>query len=247
MRQLLDAREHLDGALADRAALAGNLRDLRRINRLLGGADLSVRAIQGLLELPSRNGQATPETLRVLDVGTGAADIPLAMTRAFGPRYRVHVTATDSRSEVIDAALAISPGLGRRSDMALEIADGLALPYPDRSFDVAHTSLVLHHLSRADGVAMLRELGRVAGIGVVVNDLARGRLAWLGAWLLLHAMTRNRFTLHDGPLSVRRAYTRSEARDMLAEAGLRPTAEVVGLLGHRWAMAAVPEATGPTG
>jgi ubiquinone/menaquinone biosynthesis C-methylase UbiE len=246
MRQLVDAREHLDGALADRAALAGNLRDLRRINRLLGGADLSVRAIRGLLELPSRARPETLETLRVLDVGTGAADIPLAITRAFGPGYRVHVTATDSRSEVIDAALAISPGLPRRPDIALEIADGLALPYPDRSFDVAHTSLVLHHLSRDDGVAMLRELGRVATIGVVVNDLARGRLAWLGAWLLLHAMTRNRFTLHDGPLSVRRAYTRREARDMLAEAGLRPTTEVVGLVGHRWAIAAVPEGIGPT-
>lgn len=239
MRQLIEAREHLDGALVDRAALAGNLRDLRRINRLLGGAGLSVRAIGGLLELPSRAGRTTPEMLRVLDVGTGAADIPLAIARAFGPRYRVHVTATDSRSEVIDAALAISPGLARQPNIALEIADGLALPYSDRSFDVAHTSLVLHHLSRDDGVHMLRELGRVASTGVVVNDLARGKLAWLGAWLLLHAMTRNRFTLHDGPLSVRRAYTRREARQMLAEAGLRPTTEVVGLLGHRWAIAAV--------
>lgn len=240
MRRLVDAHEHLDGALIDRTALAGNLGDLRRINRVLGGAELSVRAIRGLLEAASAAGQPIPQTLRVLDVGTGAADIPLAIVRARGPWHAVHVTATDSRSEVIDAALAISPGLARRRDLSLAVADGLALPYPNGAFDVAHASLVLHHLERDDAVRLLRELGRVAAIGVVVNDLARGRLAWAGAWLLLHAMTRNAFTLHDGPLSVRRAYTRREATELLAEAGLRPTNEILGVLGHRWAIAAVP-------
>ena len=61
----------------------------------------------------------------------------------------------------------------------------------------------------------------------------------LGAWLTLHLLTRNRFTLHDGPLSVRRAYTLAEVRALLAEAGLRPVWEIVGIAGHRWAIAAV--------
>jgi SAM-dependent methyltransferase len=233
-------REHLDGALVDRAALAGNLRDLRRINRVLGGSDLSVRAIRGLFEPPSPAAGTRLDTLRVLDVGTGAADIPLAIVRARGSWQAAHVVAVDSRAEVIDAALAISPELASHPRVSLAVADGLRLPYPAGAFDVAHASLVLHHLEPDDAVRFLRELRRVARLGVVVNDLARGRLGWLGAWLLLHAMTRNRFTLHDGPLSVRRAYTRPEARDLLAEAGLRPTREVVGLLGHRWAIAAVP-------
>jgi len=56
---------------------------------------------------------------------------------------------------------------------------------------------------------------------------------------VLHAMTRNAFTLHDGPLSVRRAYTRGEMRGLLDAAGLRPIAEVGGFAGHRWAIAAV--------
>lgn len=233
-------REHLDGALVDRAALAGNLRDLRRINRILGGAELSVRAIRGLFETPLPGAGTRLETLRVLDVGTGAADIPLAILRAQGPWRTARVTAVDSRPEVIDAALAISPELASHASVSLTVADGLGLPYPDETFDVAHASLVLHHLEPEDAIRFLGELRRVARVGVVVNDLARGRLAWLGAWLLLHAMTRNRFTLHDGPLSVRRAYTRPEARDLLAEAGLRPMREAVGLLGHRWAIAAVP-------
>lgn len=239
MRRLAGELEHLDGPLADRAVLAGNLSDLARINRLFGGVDLSLRGIRGLFAPPAPAEGDAPEVLRVLDVGTGAADIPLAMVRAFGPWREVRVTAVDSRPEVIRAAVALRPDLATDRRVEVGVADGRDLPYPDGAFDVAHASLVLHHLDPDAAVPFLQELGRVARVGVVVNDLGRGRLAWLGAWLLLHAMTRNAFTLHDGPLSVRRAYTPSEARDLLAQAGLVPAFEARALFGHRWVVAAV--------
>jgi hypothetical protein len=74
----------------------------------------------------------------------------------------------------------------------------------------------------------------------VTNDLARGRLRYVGAWVLLHVLTWNAFTRHDGPLSVRRAYSLPEARALLMEAGLRIVDEEIGFVGHRWALAAVP-------
>ena len=241
MRRLSSAGEYLDGALSDRATLVGNLRDLRRVNAIFGGAELSVRAMRGLIDQDGALAGAYVESLRVLDVGTGAADIPARMLRARGPWRAIHVTAVDSRPEIIEAALALEPSLAGEPNLSLALADGRALPYPDGAFDVAHASLVLHHLEPDDAIAFLRELRRVAGLGVVVNDLERSRLGWLTAWLLLHAMTRNRFTVHDGPLSVRRAYRRGEARDLLARAGFRPVREVVGIAGHRWAIAAVPK------
>jgi ubiquinone/menaquinone biosynthesis C-methylase UbiE len=239
MRRLVSAREHLDGVLSDQRTLLGNLRDLRRVNSIFGGAELSLGALRGVVQLTS---SAAPNSsaLRVLDVGTGAADIPVRMLQAGGPWQGIHVTAVDSRPEIIEAARALEPSLDEQPNLSLTVADGRALPFSDRAFDVAHASLVLHHLEPVDAIALLRELRRVARLGVVVNDLERSRLGWLGAWLLLHLVTRNKFTLHDGPVSVRRAYTRGEARAMLAEAGLRPVREPVGIAGHRWAIAAVP-------
>lgn len=235
MRRLDDVPEHLDGDLGDAEALVGNLRELRRINRRFGGTSLSVRAIGELVATSS----APPQRLlRVLDVGTGAADIPLALLRAAGPA-RLEVTAVDSRREVLDAAMVLDPGVRQAPGLTLDVADGRSLPWPDGAFDVVHASLVLHHLRRDEAVPFLRELARVASIGIVVNDLARSRMAWLGAWVVLHALTRNAWTLHDGPLSVRRAWTRAEAKALLRDAGLRPVGEVVGLARHRWAIAAV--------
>lgn len=240
MRRLSGELEHLDGPLADRATLEGNLADLARINGRLGGAALSIRALRALVAARAGDAGVAPAQLRVLDVGTGAADIPLALVRGRGWWGDIHVTAVDSRPEVIEAASAINPGLASEPRIELEVADGGALPYPDRAFDIAHASLVLHHLEPGTADAFLRVLRRVARVGVVVNDLQRGRLEWLGAWLLLHAMTRNPFTLHDGPMSVRRAYTRREARAMIEGAGLQPVFERSVLFGHRWAIAAVP-------
>ena len=231
MDRLTGVAELLDGPLDDRRALVGNLRDLTRINRITGGAALSRRAIDDL--------RALGHVGRILDVGTGAADIPVALVA--GARHAgrgIRVTATDSRTEILAAADLATPDLGAIAEIDLAIADGRALPYPDAAFDVAHASLVLHHLGPDDAVRFLGELRRVAGVGIVVNDLVRSRHAWIGGWLLVHAVATSRYTRHDGPLSVRRAYTRRELDELVAAAGLEPVAVQAGFAGHRVAIAA---------
>ena len=231
MHRLVGVSELLDGPLDDHAALVANLRDLARINRLTGGTALSREAIAELA--------AGRETISILDAGTGGADIPANLVADARQRgRRVAVTATDSRPEVLEAAIAARPSLERVPELTLAVADGRSLPYPDAAFDVAHASLVLHHLDPADATAFVRELRRVARDGIVVNDLVRGRVYWLGAEILVRTIARGRFTRHDGPLSVRRAYSRHELRDLLAAAGLREVATVVGFAGHRVAIAA---------
>lgn len=231
MKRASGAPELLDGHLDDPDVLRDNLRDLRRVNRLTGGVALSRRALEVLCPAP------TPVTF--LDVGTGAADIPIALLADARRRQRpMAVTATDSRPEVIDAARSARPAIDRVPELTLEVADGRALPYPDRSFDVVHTSLMLHHLEPADAVLMLRELARIARRGVIVNDLARRPITLIGGVLLSRLLTRNRYSRHDAPLSARRAYTLVEARALLVHAGLTPIHESRGVFGHRFAIAA---------
>jgi ubiquinone/menaquinone biosynthesis C-methylase UbiE len=232
MKRVTGVPELLDGHLEDAATLRGNLRDLKRVNRLTGGAGLSRRAIAFLAP--------PPDPLTVLDVGTGAADIPVALVSDDGREGRkVRVTATDSRDEVLTAAREVTPGLDEIEGLTLGVADGRKLPYSDNAFDVAHSSMVLHHLDPSDAVAFLQELSRVARRGIVVNDLSRKPITFIGAWLMSHAFTANRFSRHDAPLSARRAYTPSEVHALLHQAGLRPTYETRGIVGHRWAIVAV--------
>jgi len=231
MKRLSGARELLDGPLDDQPALMGNLRDLARVNRWLGGVRLSEA---GVAALAPGDGSFT-----LLDVGTGAADIPLALIdRARVAGRRLAVVGIDSRPEILAAAVIARPRLTATEELELHIGDGRSLPFGDRSFDIVHTSLVVHHLEPDATIELFREMGRVAHRGVVVNDVVRGRLAWAGAWLTAHLFTRNRYTRHDAPLSVRRAYTASELTVLLAAAGLRVDASATGLLGHRVVLAA---------
>jgi ubiquinone/menaquinone biosynthesis C-methylase UbiE len=237
MDRLADADELLDGPLDQPATLDGNLRDLRRFNRWLGGATLSAAALDALA--------AHRVDLTVLDVGTGGADIPVALARlARSRRRRLHAVGIDIRPEILAAAARARSGDADLDGVDLHIGDGRRLGYADRSFDVAHASLVLHHLAPSAAVDMLREMGRVARLGVVINDLDRTRAGWVGAWLLAHLLTANRYTRHDIPLSVRRAYRPPETAAMLLAAGLRPVRVIRGAFGQRYAIAAVPSAGG---
>ncbi len=234
MRRLADSPELLDGSELDPVTLAGNLCDLRRVNRLLGGVALSAAALEVL------TGADDGGSIAMLDVGTGGADIPLALMAAWRRRgRRLCVTGVDDRQVILDAALAARPAIRRIDDLTLLVADGRTLPFPDASFDVAHASLVLHHLEPPDAVALLAEMGRVARRGVIVNDAFRSPVALLAAVALSHLGTNNRYTRNDAPLSVRRAYQPDEARELLGRAGLRPVFERRRPVGWRWVMAAV--------
>ncbi|HET7038174.1 MAG TPA: methyltransferase domain-containing protein [Thermomicrobiaceae bacterium] len=203
--------------------LRGNLRDLARVNRWLGGVRLTKRAIESLA-----NHHDPAEPLAVLDVAGGGLDIPYALLEwgaARGPALRV--VASDLSAEILALDHGDIPRVG---------ADGRALPFADDSFDIATCSLALHHLEPAEARRMLREMARVSRLGIVVNDLVRSWAGLFGAFGLC-CLTGNPLTRHDAPLSVHRAYTRHQLRALLRAAGLEPVAEHR-CLGYRVALAA---------
>jgi ubiquinone/menaquinone biosynthesis C-methylase UbiE len=237
MERRTDAVELLDGPLDDPATLVANLRDLRRINRWLGGVGLSADAIDALA--------AHRAELTLLDVGTGGADIPLELLARATARGRgLTVVGVDNRPQILAAAAVANPAVATTPGLELWLGDGRSLPYPDRSFDVTHASLVVHHLLPEGAITLLREMARVARLGVVVNDLERSRVGWIGAWLLSHLLTANRFTRHDGPVSVERAYRADEMAAMMRTAGLTPVRTIRAAFGQRYAIAALPAAGG---
>jgi len=201
--------EKLDLPDLDPAELRANLRELALLNRLPGGAGASIRAIRHL---------AAGAEVSILDVGTGGGDLPLAFVRHWRRHGRWRVIANDSRQEILDLAVAWT---GADPDVTTLLADGRRLPIGDGEVDIAHASLLLHHLDPADAVLLLRELRRVSRRGVVINDLQRGMIPFSVTALVTAMLARSPYTRHDGILSARRAYTLRELDTMLAEAGLR--------------------------
>ena len=201
--------DELDAPVAD---LSRNLSDIARLNRI--GA---TQTIQRLVE-PFLAGQRPGETLRILDVGTGAADIPLALARwARGRGHRMRITALEMHPTIWRHAARAVEGT---PEVRIVGADALRAPIRPGSVDLALCSLVLHHLPEEVVVALLRQLAALVRVGFIVSDFRRGRLAWAAVWLVTRATACGRMARHDGPLSVRRAYTPAELARLSRRAGL---------------------------
>lgn len=215
----MEREELIDSTEPSAEDFAASFGDVARVNRYLGGTRAVLRVLPELLQ-----GAEAGRPLRVLDIATGSADIPRAITHAarrdtFGPGLRFDITALDNHPKVLAFARTATPR-DAYPEIRIVEGDAFALPYADDAFDIALCSLAFHHFGDERCVSLLREMERVSTRGFIVNDLRRDALACGLIWAVTRLVGANRLTRHDAPLSVLRAYTLPEYRAMAQESGI---------------------------
>ena len=220
----------MDQPSADPARLAESLADLAWLNRYLGGAATILQQLERLLTDFDR-----PQ-LRVLDVGAGGGDVLESVSRWCSQRgLEPCGVALDLVAGTVRIALTNVREWGRAGRIQVVRGNALKLPFSDRSFDVTYCNTFLHHLDPQAAVTCIREMARVSSSGVVVSDLRRDVFAYLSALVLARTLWRGHpYTRHDGPASVRAAYTLRDAKGLAERAGL--DAAIEAHPGFRWTL-----------
>ncbi len=120
-----------------------------------------------VLEVQARPGQS------VLDCATGTGDLALAFKASVGKAGSVIGT------DFCAAMLLPAPLKAQRAhlDVSFQVADAQALPYPDRSFDIASIAFGIRNVDSP--VLCLREMARVVKPGGRVAVLEFGQPAGL--------------------------------------------------------------------
>jgi ubiquinone/menaquinone biosynthesis C-methylase UbiE len=97
---------------------------------------------------------------RILDVGSGTGTMAVMIKQAYPA---AEVVGLDGDPQI----LAIARSKARNLGINIQFDQGMSfdLPYPDQSFDVVLTSMMLHHLSRDDKQRTAREMYRVLQTG----------------------------------------------------------------------------------
>ena len=183
-----------DDALAQRS-----LADIARTNRWFGGTSAVIAELRPFLAAAAVH----TRRLTLLDVGTGAGDIPQC-ARAVAAEVGVSMSTI---------GLEITPALAAASAARAGLAvagDARAIPLADHSVDIVTCSQVLHHFDDAAAQRVIGELHRVARMGVIIAEIRRCWAAaggvWLASWMLgFHPVSR-----HDGVTSVLRGFRASE-------------------------------------
>jgi 2-polyprenyl-3-methyl-5-hydroxy-6-metoxy-1,4-benzoquinol methylase len=197
----LDAGEH------DRA-----LQGLERINRW----SFSARIVWKPLKFAARESAGRP--LRVLDVATGAGDVPIALWRR---ARRAGLPLQIAGCDVSPQALAFARRRAEesRAEVSFFLLDALRDDVP-AGYDVVLSSLFLHHLDEGPAERFLRKVAEATGRMVLVNDLVRSARNYFTAYVVTRLLSASRVVHVDGPLSIEGAFTLSEVQALARRAGL---------------------------
>ena len=194
-----------------RGELEGALTDLSRVNQYLGNG----RAV--LKHLATMHAETANEGFTVLDVATGAADIPVTIaTWARQAGIRVGITAVDLDPICIEIA---RKRCESNPEITFAVADGFALPFANQRFDFVLCSKTAHHFSDEEVLRMIKEFSRVARRGYIIIDLRRSWVAYTLIYLLSRFFSRNRLSRSDGPLSVLKSFTAGELASLASRSG----------------------------
>ena len=209
--------ELLDTDSGTPAEVAGSLSDLRQINRLFGG----VATTQDMVLRVAR--KLNSSSLSLLEVAAGSGYVPeVASQWLHDHGLRLEVTLLDRAASHLTNG---NPGERNPGNETREnrgngnravVADALALPFRDASFDLVSCNLFAHHLGPQEVVQFVDEALRVCRVAVLINDLVRHPLHLTLVYAAL-PLYRSRLTRHDAPASVRQAYTPEEMRTLVAQ------------------------------
>mgnify|MGYP003116465444 FL=1 len=175
---------------------------LGSINKWLGGNRITLDGIDQLLE-----GHSKDKTCTIIDLGCGHGDI-LRLVADFGRKkgYNFKLIGIDANQDAIDYANELSvnyPELSFRNE------DIFSEEFQEINYDIALTTLFLHHFKEDEIVNLLSSLSDKATIGIVVNDLQRSEIAY-GLFKLLGIVISNYMIKQDGLTSILRAFKRED-------------------------------------
>jgi len=189
----IESEELLDAGEVTAEDRERSLRDLRRINRFLGGVGVYRKLIR------------TFDPRSILDLGTGTSDLLDAV-----PAVALRIGLDFN----IEHLLYLREG----SRVHRVVGDAHHLPFRNGTVDLVTSSHFFHHFSPEENVSILTDSLRVARKGVAFTDTRRHYLPLLAMLLVSALRLVGRVTRFDAPASVRQGYTLAEVRTLAPRA-----------------------------
>ena len=193
--------ELLDADEIPESDLIQNLKELRFINKFLGGHATILKGFTAFAEVESNH---------VLEVGSGGGDNIIAIKEKY-PQNKY--TGVDLKNVCVEYA--------RTQDKDVSwVCEDVFKYKPDWPFDVIFNSLFCHHFTDEQLVEILKWMFQNAKKGFFIGDLQRNPVAYWAIKVLTYLFSNSYLVKNDAPLSVQRGFTRVEWQILLKKANI---------------------------
>jgi len=197
-----------ESEIMDNFALEGEiLRDaldkIAKINRLLGGNQLTLQGIQQLLK-----GISKSKTITIVDIGCGNGDMLRALADyAKQNNYRFNLIGIDANAFTISCAEALSK---EYESISYQCEDVFEAKFKTLKYDIVLCTLTLHHFKDEEIISLLKVFDENARVGIVINDLQRSAIAYRLFQALCFVFQLNNMSRKDGLVSILRGFKKPE-------------------------------------
>ncbi len=182
------------------------LNDLKRVNRWLGGNNITLNGVSKLLVEVDKSKEIT-----IVDIGCGDGEM-LRQCASFAKRhgYNFQCIGLDFNENILKIADRKSKSFPNIKFQKTDILDTEnSIP----NCDIALSTLFLHHFSNERIEFILKKILEKAKIGAVVNDLQRSQNAFQLFKVASEIFLKTRTAKHDGLVSIARGFKKNELLD----------------------------------
>jgi 2-polyprenyl-3-methyl-5-hydroxy-6-metoxy-1,4-benzoquinol methylase len=200
--------EFLDAADCEPQLASGSYRFMRLVNRFAGGTG----AVKNFLAREMSTCNRT-QPIRVLDIGSGTCDIPLAITKwAQKQGRRIEFTCIDTNQTALRIA---AQKIKKSSCDSIELKNVSFLEFESRqNFDYAIGSMFFHHLEDEQIPELIKKLRSYIRCGILINDLRRNSISYMICFFLVCLFPDR--VRHDALLSIRKGFKPDELQQLLS-------------------------------
>lgn len=200
-------KELLDADDIPTANLFQNLKELDRINTLLGGYDITFSALKKIIQ--------PDKSYTLIDIGSGGGDTLKHIQKwQIRKKLNLKLIGIDLKPVCIEYSTQNNP----TPDIKFICDDYRNMFLHVANIDIIHACLFCHHLDENQLIELIQFALKRRSI-LVINDLERNPIAYYAIKTLTALFSKSYLVKNDAPLSVARGFKKKEWLDIINKAG----------------------------
>lgn len=207
-----EQKELMDDLECSGEVLEQTLRELKTINRWLGGNDVTTNGLAKLMRLHPK------ASYQIADIGCGGGDMIRIMDRwSRSQNLKVNFLGIDANRNIIDMA---KVRLKEVTNVRWQVQNVFDPDFSQEKVDMVTCTLFTHHFTDAELIALIQAFRSKASLGIVINDLHRHWFAYHSIRILTRLFSKSPMVQHDASLSVLRSFKKADLERILKAAGI---------------------------